>query len=223
MQSMPLPKYVTDAAQWFSDEVSDLRRGIRAAARRPIREMQDVEGALLVRAGLVAITSIDASGARQTVGLRYPTELILPFKTGGSVTIEAVLDSELDIAESPAFGAALSANPEMHATLGSIVSRERAIAYEWLARFGLRNSLGRLAHLLCETFFRMSVGPGQTLKMPFNQQQLGEITGQTTVHINRMLAQLERLGLIDRRGRTLWVSDWPGLTQLARFDPAYLA
>jgi CRP-like cAMP-binding protein len=185
--------------------------------------MQDFEGALLVRSGLVAITSIDASGSRQTVGLRYPTELILPFKTAGSVTIEAVLDSELDVAETPAFAAALSANAEMHATLISIVNRERAIAYEWIARFGLRDSLGRLAHFLCETFLRMSVDPGQTLKMPFNQQQLGEITGQTTVNINRMLKQLERLGLIVRHGRKLCVRDWPRLTQLARFDPAYLA
>jgi CRP-like cAMP-binding protein len=222
MQPMPLPRYVTEAADWFSNEVADPRIGIRAAARRPFREIKEVAGPLLVRSGLIAITTIDASGARQTVALRYPNELILPFKAAGCVMLEAVLDSDLDAAEWPAFDAALSAKPEMHSVLRPIMSREKAIAYAWLAQFGLRRSLGRLAHLLCETFVRMSVDSTQPLGLPFNQQQLGEITGQTSVHVNRMLAQLEQRNLMSRNGRSIMVNDWSGLTDLAGFDPGYL-
>jgi hypothetical protein len=68
----------------------------------------------------------------------------------------------------------------------------------------------------------MGVNPGDALMLPFTQQQLGEITGQTSVNVNRMIAQLGRAALIERAGRAIVVKDWLGLTRLARFDAAYL-
>lgn len=222
MNLAPLPQYVVDAAEWFSGNVADPKKRIRGVARRAIRDLREVEGALLVCSGLVAITSIDASGARHTLGLRYPGELILPFSTSRSVLIETVQDSQLDVTHNVAFAAALADKPEMESVLRRVGSRELAIAYEWLARSGLRDALSRLAHLLCETFSRTGVDRGDTLILPFNQQQLGELTGQTNVNVNRMLAQLGRSALIERTGRAILVKDWLGLVRLARFDPAYL-
>lgn len=222
MNFAPLPQYVVDAAEWFSSNVADPKKRIRGSARRAIRDLREIKGALLIRSGLVAITSIDASGARHTVGLRYPGELVLPFCTSRSVLIETVEDSQLDVADNAAFAAALSDKPEMESVLRDVGKRELAIAYEWLARSGLRNAISRVAHLLCETYIRMGVDPANTLTLPFNQQQLGELTGQTNVNVNRMLAQLGRAALIERAGRAILVKDWSELVRLARFDPAYL-
>lgn len=223
MRPAPLPQYVMRTAEWFQSEVADPQKSIRSDARRPIRNLREIDGALFVRSGLVAITAVDGSGSRQTVGLRYPGELIVPFNTARSVVVEAVLESHLDVASDSALTAALADSPKIEILLRSVSNREQAIASEWLARFGLRDALGRLAHFVCETFFRLGVDPTHTLKLPFNQQQLGEITGQTTVNVNRMLAELDRATLINRDGRAIIVENWPGLTQVGRFDPAYLA
>ena len=57
---------------------------------------------------------------------------------------------------------------------------------------------------------------------PFTQQQIADITGQTSVNVNRVLADMERQGLIRRKGRDIEFStgtggDAPGL---ASFQPA---
>ena len=38
---------------------------------------------------------------------------------------------------------------------------------------------------------------------PFTQQQIADITGQTSVNVNRVFADLERQGLIGREGREI--------------------
>jgi CRP-like cAMP-binding protein len=216
-----LPAYVVDAADWFRSKVADHGKSLQLSLRRPIHDLRERDGALLVHSGLVAITSVDGSGSRQTVGLRYPGELIVPFHTARAIVVEAVQESHLEVGSDDSLSAALAGDPEGHSLLRRVANRELAIASEWLARFGC-DALGRLAHLICETFVRVGVGPDETLKLPFNQQQLGEITGQTNINVNRMLAELDRNALIDRDGRAILVHDWSELRQLGRFNPAYL-
>ena len=43
---------------------------------------------------------------------------------------------------------------------------------------------------------------------PFTQQQIADITGQTSVNVNRVLADMERQGLIRRKGREIEFTDW---------------
>ena len=57
---------------------------------------------------------------------------------------------------------------------------------------------------------------------PFTQQQIADITGQTSVNVNRVLADLERQGLIEREGREIAFSDWRELRRVASFQSAYL-
>jgi CRP-like cAMP-binding protein len=57
---------------------------------------------------------------------------------------------------------------------------------------------------------------------PFTQQQIADITGQTSVNVNRVLADMERQGLIKRRGREIEFVDWPEMRRVASFQPAYL-
>ena len=55
---------------------------------------------------------------------------------------------------------------------------------------------------------------------PFTQQQIAEITGQTSVNVNRVMADLERQGLIERNGRDIQFTDWPEMRRVASFQPA---
>lgn len=54
------------------------------------------------------------------------------------------------------------------------------------------------------------------------QEQLGDATGLTSVHVNRMLQQLRKEGLIRLQDRSVTIEDWQGLSRAASFDAAYL-
>ena len=55
-----------------------------------------------------------------------------------------------------------------------------------------------------------------------SQQQIADITGQTSVNVNRVFADLERQGLIKRRGREIHFTEWNELRRVASFQPGYL-
>jgi hypothetical protein len=57
---------------------------------------------------------------------------------------------------------------------------------------------------------------------PVTQIQMAEITGQTSVNVNRVLSDLEDKGLLGRAGSQFEFPDWAGLARLASFDPGYL-
>jgi CRP-like cAMP-binding protein len=57
---------------------------------------------------------------------------------------------------------------------------------------------------------------------PFTQQQIAEITGQTSVNVNRVLADMERQGLIHRKGRDIEFNDWEEMRRIASFQSSYL-
>ena len=82
--------------------------------------------------------------------------------------------------------------------------------------------LGRVAHLLCETAERMYAGP-TGLVNPFTQQQIADITGQTSVNVNRVLADMERQGLIERAGREIRFTDWAEMRRVGSFQADYLS
>ena len=102
-----------------------------------------------------------------------------------------------------------------------LIQRNEAIGYEWLVNCGRRDSTARVAHLLCETAVRMHVDEHRMIN-PFTQQQIADITGQTSVNVNRVFADMERQGLIKRKGREIEFSDWAEMRRVASFQPSYL-
>ena len=57
---------------------------------------------------------------------------------------------------------------------------------------------------------------------PFTQQQIADITGQTSVNVNRVLADMERQGLIRRKGREIEFTDWAEMRRVGEL-PAGLS
>jgi CRP-like cAMP-binding protein len=102
---------------------------------------------------------------------------------------------------------------------------DAAIHRQWLVAMGRRSGLGHLAHLVCELFTRLSaVGltEGQTFNLPLTQTILSDALGLSTVHVNRLIAELRREGLVRWSNPQVEILDWPRLSQIAEFDPTYL-
>lgn len=96
---------------------------------------------------------------------------------------------------------------------------------EWVANVARRDAAARVAHLLCEFGLRLEyagLGTRTSYEIPMSQEQLGDATGLTPVHVNRMLKELEQRGLIRRTVRSVAIEDWNRLADAGDFDPAYL-
>ena len=58
--------------------------------------------------------------------------------------------------------------------------------------------------------------------MPVTQAEFEDALGLSTVHVNRVLQDLRRDGLIILRGGSVTIPDWECLKNAAEFDQAYL-
>ena len=190
--------------------------------RRPFREPgAQRDEVIFVRSGILAKYKTDGSGRRQIVALRFAGEGILPRDGPAGYGIQAIVKSEVLVGKAKDFDPIIAAHPELQRFFWRLTERNESIGYEWLVNCGRRDSTARVAHLLCETAVRMHV---QTSKMtnPFTQQQIADITGQTSVNVNRVFADMERQGLIRRRGREIQFTDWTEMRRVASFQPTYL-
>lgn len=209
----------------LADELDRIpHKVVQVDPRRPFRDSGVArDEVMFVRSGLISKFKVDSSGRRQIVALRFPGEGILPREGMASYGVQAIVPSEVMVGTSEDFSEIVDKHPEMHKFFWHLTQRNEAIGYEWLVNCGRRDSTARVAHLLCETAVRSHVDvPDQPLQNPFTQQQIAEITGQTSVNVNRVMADLERQGLIERHGRDIKFTDWSEMRRVASFQPAYL-
>ena len=102
---------------------------------------------------------------------------------------------------------------------------EESVLREWVVNVGARPAKERHAHLFCELFVRLrAVGltEGYAFRLPLTQQELGETTGLSSVHVNRALQALRSEGLVALEKRELEILDAVALVDLAGFDIDYL-
>jgi CRP-like cAMP-binding protein len=200
------------------------RRAVTADPRRTFREIGAPSDELIfIVSGLIAKFKQDSAGRRQIIALRYPGEAILPREGEADYGVQAIIRSDLLVARASDLNRVLEENPEIAVFLFRQMQRHSAIGHEWLVNTGRRDSMARVAHLLCETAYRTAHGPTDRLVNPFTQQQIADITGQTSVNVNRVFADLERQGLIQRQGREIIFRDWTELKRIAGFNPGYLS
>ena len=198
-------------------------RSMQVDPRRPFREPGIARNEVMfVKSGILSKYKPDGAGRRQIVALRFPGEGILPREGLAGYGIQAIVRSEVMVGKAEDFDPIVENNPDLARFFWRLVQRNEAIGYEWLVNCGRRDSTARVAHLLCETAVRMNVKDAHMLN-PFTQQQIADITGQTSVNVNRVFADLERQGLIRRKGREIEFTDWTEMRRVASFQPEYLA
>jgi CRP-like cAMP-binding protein len=104
-------------------------------------------------------------------------------------------------------------------------AREASIYAHHLVNAGRRSPLERVAHFLLETHFRLkAVGCASedSFELPFSQESIGDALGLSAPHVNRMLSELRRQGLIGTENHTIKIQEPAALQILAEFEPSYL-
>lgn len=182
---------------------------------------------ILIRGWAVRNKSLDD-------GRRQITALLLP---GDAFNINSNLLKEMDHAVTAVTQVTLAElaysgfeslqrqHPSVAAGLLKQQVIETGIDQEWILNIGQRTSYERIAHLLCEIFWRLhAVGLTESgeCDFPLTQTDVSEAVGITLVHVNRMLQQLRTEGLIELRRKRLRILDLTELERRARFNPRYL-
>ena len=102
---------------------------------------------------------------------------------------------------------------------------DEATLREWLVNIGARPAEQRVAHLLCELLVRLRVvglADGGRYELPLTQKELGDTTGLSNVHVNRVLRRLRGEGLITFKDKHLVILDVERLKAFSGFTPNYL-
>ena len=118
-----------------------------------------------------------------------------------------------------------SARPRILRALWWATLVDEAIMREWIVNLGARPAEQRVAHLLVELLHRLKTVGFATDKgyaLPLSQEKLGECTGLSTVHVNRVVMSLRESGLITFQRHRVAIDDLSALEAMTGFDPSYL-
>lgn len=129
----------------------------------------------------------------------------------------------------PAPHAALRRLTENHPHLARLLWLDTiidaAIHRQWIASMGRRTALAHMAHLVCELCTRLDVvesAADKAFGLPLSQAVLADVLGLSTVHVNRLIAELRAMQVLSWAQGRVTVLDWERLVALAEFDPSYL-
>ena len=213
----------------------------RAALRAlPLRTKGFAKGTSLVRqgerpiecclilSGLACRYKLVVDGKRQILSLHFAGDL--PDLQGLQLNvmdhgISALTNVSAAFIPHPPMVAMKRAHPnladlfEKHALIDASVFRD------WIANLGRRSAYQRLAHLFCELFVRMrnlGLVDRDGFRLPMTQAELADACGLSPVHVNRVLQQLRREGLIVTTGDLHSIVDLQGLREAGDFDDVYL-
>lgn len=124
---------------------------------------------------------------------------------------------------------AVKAMTHRHEKLADILIRyaliDASIFRQWIANIARRSAYERIAHIFCEVHVRMNVlelAAQDGFRLPMTQAELGDATGLSPVHVNRVLQRMRKDGLITSRGDAHAVTDWERLRAVADFTEDYL-
>lgn len=193
------------------------------------REGEVAEELFIVRSGWCFSCMIMADGGRQIMRLHLGGDLIgasaLAFRRS-PVTLVALTDVVLCPFGADAIGTLLVEHPRLAGLIFALGQVEHVTLTDRLASLGRTSARARVAALLLDITHRLRV-TGQAdedgFVLPLTQEEIGDVTGLTAVHVNRMLRALAEAGLIRREGGRLRLIDEAKLTALASYENRYAA
>jgi len=115
--------------------------------------------------------------------------------------------------------------PDVAAALWRETLIDASVFREWIVNVGRRDAAQRMMHLLFEVGCRMqAMGLGEigSFHMPITQADLADALGLTSVHVNRVLQDLRREGVLDFKRSLVTMNDVERVAVLSGFDPLYL-
>ena len=194
-----------------------------------VQTHQEVSQSIILVEGIVGRVVYSAEGKRKITALHLSGEFIdlhgFLIKTLDH-GLQALTACKVAYVPHARLHDKLSGSPHLTRLFWLSTAIDAAIQRAFNACLGMMEAHARVAHVLCDLKLRSDVAGvsrGQSFPLPLTQQELADIVGVSTVHINRSVQILRREKLIAWKGGTVIVIDFDGLAALCNFDPTYLS
>jgi CRP-like cAMP-binding protein len=203
-------------------------RKVTEAAGYILRDGDRPPGGTIIVDGLAFRHKVTIDGARQILSVHIPGDFIDLEGTLLRATdhnIQALTRCELAVVPRSALIALIDQHPRVGRAMWIDTLIDGSIFREWIVNVGRRDAKAGLCHLLCEFARRLEIiglAKGAGYELPMTQEQLADALGLTPVHVNRVLKELDREGLIVREKRFVRIPDWEALRSVGGFNERYL-
>ncbi len=183
----------------------------------------------VVRRGWMYSSILLFDGNRQILSMHLPGEFAgevglawekAPF------TITAATDTVVRVIDKAAIRGIVEDQPRIAALLLLLAQIERVTLADRLASIGRTSAKSRVAALLVDVLRRLRAG-GEPVEegivLPLTQEEIGDATGLTAVHVNRMMRHLTDDGLIVRSNGRVRIADEARLAGIGSHVDRYAA
>lgn len=168
-------------------------------------------------------------GSRQILRLHLPGDMVgLSCAAFNEATesLVALTDVKLSPVDKSSLNHLFVEHPRLGALLFLIAQAEKVSLSDRLASLGRTSAKARVAALILDTVARlrvMNADLGDSFAFPLTQEEIGDATGLTAVHVNRMMRALVEEGLIARQASQLTILNESRLAEVANYINRYAA
>lgn len=177
--------------------------------------------------GWVMLYHLSADGRRQILDFALPGAVLGYHPAGGALMTygaQALTDITVCAIPQKALAHIAQEQHDFGLRLAWLVARDRILAFDHIASMGRHSARERVAHLLLNLFVRYRAQwPGSQIEemhLPLTQEHIGDATGLTFVHVNRVLRGLRKDGILQFHYRRLKILDPDRLVDVAGLDPS---
>jgi CRP-like cAMP-binding protein len=197
---------LTEAESLSLAQLEDQDRAYRRGAV-VIRENESPRELFIVRSGWLHSSGVLGNGSRQILRFHFQGDILgLPLLAfaDSPETVTAVTDVVLAPFSREKLAQLIEDHPRLGALILGLSVAERVALADRLASIGRTSARARVGSLICEIVSRMrrlgAVGEGGFIQLPLTQEDIGDATGLTSVHVNRMMRALVDDDIIERNG-----------------------
>jgi CRP-like cAMP-binding protein len=172
-----------------------------------IRENESPRELFIVRSGWLHSSGVLGNGSRQILRFHFRGDILgLPLLAfaDSPETVTAVTEVVLSPFSREKLAQMIADHPRLSALILGLSVAERVSLADRLASIGRTSARARVGSLICEIVSRMrrlgAVGEHGSIQLPLTQEDIGDATGLTSVHVNRMMRSLVDDGIIERNG-----------------------
>ena len=208
------------------EQLEERERHLRRGATLQ-RENDRCSEVFILRKGTMMSSVLLDDGSRQILRFLFPGDMMgvssLVYREAPE-TITALTDAVVCPFERTAMSKLIGDHPRLAALIMVYNQIERAALTDRLAAMGRTSAKARVAGILLEMRNRMRMldkATNATFTLGLTQEEIGDATGLTAVHVNRMLRQLEEEGIITREGGRVTLTDERALQRAANFVDRY--
>jgi CRP-like cAMP-binding protein len=178
----------------------------------------------VVVSGWLFCSALLEDGRRQIVRLHFRGDLLgldsLAFAEAPDA-VTALTDAHVCLIDRAKLGRLFADHPRLGALLFAVQQVDRVTLTDRLTSLGRNSARGRIAALLLWIASRLCFADlpvDNGFALPLTQEEIGDLTGLTAVHVNRTMRVLGEQGLISRAGNLLRILQPERLARVANHN-----